>query len=239
MSSADPTPPQAPPGPASVMRRVAVVTLLCSAFFISLPEIDMAAARMLHTGGNGFLLRDSEIHRFVDEWLRPGLKDLVIVALALATISLASGGRLLRWKPRAIAFVVATYALGPGLLVNALLKNTVGRARPKHIEELGGDKLFSAAFAPADQCASNCAFVSGDVAFVAAGLAFVLLVSEARRRLAFALWLTLTALTGFYRMAVGAHFLSDVVLAALFCVLLTLAMHRLIMTGSTSPPARP
>ena len=225
--------PNSPPCPVSpalfgrpALQVVGAATLVVLAFFILFPEVDQAAAAYFHTGGTGFLLRDGALHRFVDEWIRPHLKDLVILILALACVSLASGGRILGWPPRAIAFVMLSYTIGPGLLVNGLLKTFIGRARPKHIMEFGGDKLFSAAFAQADQCASNCSFVSGDVAFAAATLTLALLLSKTRRRVAVLLSLILTAVTGYYRMAVGAHFLSDVVLAGLFCVLITLALHQ-------------
>jgi membrane-associated PAP2 superfamily phosphatase len=205
---------------------VTIATLVASAFFIGFPEVDLAVARYFHTGGNGFLLRDGVIHQFVDEWLRPHLKDLIIVILALAAVSLASRGRILRWRPRFIAFMALSYALGPGLLVNGLLKNFIGRARPKHLEALGGDKLFSAAYAPAEQCASNCSFVSGDVGFLASILGFALLLNGAKRLVAVFVCLGLTGITGHYRMAVGAHFLSDTILAALFCFVITLVLHR-------------
>ena len=205
---------------------IGAVTLVLLIFFIVFPETDQAAAAYFHTGGNGFLLRDGIAHRFVDEWIRPHIKALVILMLALACVSLGSGGRVLGWPPRAITFVVLSYAIGPGLLVNGLLKTFIGRARPKHIMEFGGDKLFSAALAPANQCASNCSFVSGDVAFAAGTLALALLLSGTRRRVAVLLSLILTAVTGYYRMAVGAHFLSDVVLAGLFCILIALALHQ-------------
>jgi lipid A 4'-phosphatase len=208
------------------LQGVGAVTLVIVVFFTVFPETDQVAAAYFHTGGNGFLLRDGMLHRFVDEWIRPHIKDLVILMLALACVSLGSGGRVLGWPPRAITFVVLSYAIGPGLLVNGLLKTFIGRARPKHIMEFGGDKFFSAAFAPANQCASNCSFVSGDVAFAAGTLTFALLLSGTRRRVAVLLSLILTAVTGYYRMAVGAHFLSDVVLAGLFCILIALALHQ-------------
>jgi lipid A 4'-phosphatase len=219
------------------MRTVAPVMLVLSAFFVAYPAADLAVAAYFHTGGNGFMLRDSELHVFVDDWLRPRLKELVIIALALSCISLASGGWILKWPPRAIAFVALSFAIGPGLVVNGLLKTFIGRARPKHIEALGGDKLFSAAFAPAEQCASNCSFVSGDVAFIAAGLSLALLLNGPKRLVAIVACLVLTALTGFYRMAVGAHFLSDVILAAVICFMVTLALHQLLFFRQGTEPS--
>ena len=219
-------------------RTVAPITLAISVLFIAFPQIDFVVAQYFHTEGNGFLLRDGMTHRFVDAWIRPYIKYLVIAAVALACVSLASRGRLLSWRPRAIAFIFLGFALGPGLLVNVMLKNFIGRARPKHIDALGGDKLFSPAFAPAEQCASNCSFVSGDVAFIAATLGFALLLEGNRRRFAMLLCVGLTGLTGYYRMAVGAHFLSDVTLAALFCFILTLALHQLLFFQQGDAPTR-
>lgn len=209
-------------------RTIAPLTLVVAVLFITFPQIDFAVAQAFHTGGNGFLLRDGTVHKFVDTFVRPYVKDLVIIMLVLAGISLLARGKFLKWHPRAIFFMILTYALGPGLLVNGVLKSYIGRARPKHIEALGGDKLFSPAFVQAEQCASNCSFVSGDVAFVAATLGFALLLEGPKRLFAIGVCLAATALTGYYRMAVGAHFLSDVLLAALFCFIITLAMHQVI-----------
>jgi lipid A 4'-phosphatase len=220
------------------IRTVAPIMLALSVLFVAYPEVDMTVARYFHTGGNDFLLRDGVVHHFVDDWVRPQLKYLVILVLALACVSLATGGRILRWRRRAIAFMALSYAIGPGLLVNGWLKNYIGRARPKQIEAFGGDNIFSAAFEPAEQCASNCSFVSGDVAFIAATLGFALLLNGTKRRMATLLCIGLTGLTGYYRMAVGAHFFSDVTLAALFCFIITLALHQLLFFHEDARPTQ-
>tara|TARA_B100001123_G_scaffold395407_1_gene476956 strand:+ start:472 stop:1164 length:693 start_codon:yes stop_codon:yes gene_type:complete len=223
----------------SLIGSIAAATLFASIFFFILPEIDLATAKLFYTEDNGFIWRNTELHRIVDTWFRPSLNQLVVVAMALAATSLASGGRLLGWKPRLIAFVALSFALGPGLLVNGLLKNMIGRARPKQIEGLGGDKIFSAAFELAEQCETNCAFVSGDVAFVATTLSLVLLLPISRQPTALSFWFALTVVTGLYRMATGAHFLSDVVLAVLFSTLLTLALYRLCLVSPNQQQTAP
>ena len=43
---------------------------------------------------------------------------------------------------RAAVFLILSYALGPGLLVNVALKDNWGRPRPGHITQFGGDKHF-------------------------------------------------------------------------------------------------
>lgn len=106
--------------------------------------------------------------------------------LALPVILGALGLGLWSWRlrrpvlgidPRRAAFVVLALALGPGLVVNAVLKEHVGRARPAQLETFGGEASFSPAWTLSDQCAENCSFVSGDVAAAAAMLAPALLVA--------------------------------------------------------------
>ena len=210
---------------------LAAATALLSVLFVAVPEIDIAASSLVHADARGFLLRDTAVHRAVDGLLRPLFKVLMAVAVILAAVSLVTRGRFPSWRPRHVAYVALVFALGPGLLVNGVLKGWIGRARPKHIGEFGGERIFTPAWMPADQCVQNCAFVSGDVAFAAAFLAPVLLVAPAHRRTGLAAVAIATMLTGFYRMATGAHFLSDVVLAALATWVLALLVHGLLYTG--------
>src|SRR5262245_23391081 len=43
---------------------------------------------------------------------------------------------------RAVVFLIATLALGPGVLVNIALKENWGRPRPGHLTQFGGDQHF-------------------------------------------------------------------------------------------------
>src|SRR5262249_33116625 len=64
---------------------------------------------------------------------------------------------------RAIIFLIATLALGPGLLVNVILKDHWGRPRPIDVTQFGGRQHFVAWWDPRGNCPANCSFVSGDV----------------------------------------------------------------------------
>lgn len=107
-------------------------------------------------------------------------------------------------------FIVLAVALGPGLLVNAVFKDTWGRPRPRQVMALGGDYpyvpplLRSATPGKSFPC-GHCS-----VAFLY-GLGWWIL---RRRRpvlagLSLASGLALGLLLGVGRMAAGAHFLSD------------------------------
>ena len=128
-----------------------IVTIGCSILFIALPEIDLLFASLFFEGENNFLLRNSPIHSFMDAWVRPSIKYLVIILAALTSLSILSNGQYIGWSIRNIIFIALTFSLGPGLIVNGLLKESIGRARPKNIIEFGGDKIFSPAYFPSDQ----------------------------------------------------------------------------------------
>ena len=71
--------------------------------------------------------------------------------------------------------------LGPGLVVNGILKEHWGRARPRDVTQFGGDRRFTPALVIADQCERNCSFSAGhpSAGFALAALAYA---SISRRR---------------------------------------------------------
>jgi membrane-associated phospholipid phosphatase len=118
---------------------------------------------------------------------------------------------------KAVLFLAVSIALGPGLLVNTVLKDHWGRARPVQIEAFGGARQFTPAPLPATQCQRNCSFVCGDAALGFSLVAFAFLIPPGRvRRRCVAAALGFGALVGLARIAQGGHFLSDVVFAGIF-----------------------
>lgn len=228
----------AAPKPGGGARRDAPgVALICLAgmaatvVFVSWPEIDLEAARLFV----------DESHRFfLERHPLPRLFNTLIDALAVVLIVSGLGGMaytglgrrtLAGHGPRAYAFVVASVAIGPGLIANALFKNEWGRARPRQIIEFGGTADFTPALAFADQCARNCSFVAGDASLAFATLAVALLAPAATR----VRWVTVAVLfgafIGFIRIIQGAHFLSDVVFAGIFVSLTVVLLKGMILEG--------
>ena len=218
------------------LKLVLFTTIFCSLLFITLPEIDLLFTGLFFEGENNFLLRNSSIHNFMDAWVRPSIKYLVMILAALTALSILSNGQYIGWSIRNIVFIVSTFSLGPGLIVNGLLKEFIGRARPKNIVEFGGDKIFSSAYFPSDQCAHNCSFVSGDVAFAFATIAFPLLlsgmkkkVSGMKKKVGILISIVFGMSIAFYRLGTGAHFFSDTVLAGLLSVITALFCYIIII----------
>lgn len=138
----------------------------------------------------------------------------IVVAAALAR-DFAAG---LRWTEATVRFKAAALgalALGPGLLVNVILKDHWGRPRPYSTDLFGGTLPFVPAGRLTDYCHANCSFVSGEASSIFWLLCLVPLVPP-RLRLRAGIALSALAVLGSgLRVAFGGHYLSDVVLGGL------------------------
>jgi lipid A 4'-phosphatase len=185
------------------------------------PAIDLWTSGLFYRPGAGFYLA---------QWppftaIRAAMPYFVgLLALASAALICVPGRR------RAGIFLLLALTLGPGLVVNSLFKDHWGRARPAQVVEFGGDKRFTPAFVPSDQCRTNCSFPAGDpaVGFFLVAAALLLPGRQARRN-ATAAALALGALLGLVRIAQGGHFLSDVVASGLLVFAVSWALYRLII----------
>ena len=118
------------------------------------------------------------------------------------------------WRKEAV-FILLLLALGPGLLINVLLKEEFGRARPREIVEFGGSQQFTPFWQPG-KAGTNSSFPSGHAAIAFAALAPWFVLREKQRRAAvlfLILGLLFGACVGIARMLQGAHFFSDILWA--------------------------
>jgi lipid A 4'-phosphatase len=213
-----------------VLWRLLVATALVHLVFAIWPGVDIAVSRAFLQTDGSFLLANSA---FGEDIRMPIWLASVAVAVAGAVMLCASllRGRNAQSSWRLWAFVTALYVCGTGLLVNVLLKQNWGRARPVTIQEFGGDRLFTPPFEIAGQCSSNCSFVSGEAASAAA-MAIVIAVCFGRalpkpwRGMVYGLVAAVYALAAGMRVAAGRHFLSDVVFAGLFMLILARLFYR-------------
>ncbi|MFZ3360917.1 MAG: phosphatase PAP2 family protein [Xanthobacteraceae bacterium] len=150
---------------------------------------------------------------------------IIITLLALPAF-LAVIGKLI-WprrrmliEARAALFLIATLALGPGLLTNVVLKDHWGRPRPIDVHEFYGDFRFVPWWDPRGQCPNNCSFVAGEPAGAFWTLAPAALVGPELQPLAYTAALAFGVGVGVLRIAAGGHFFSDVVFAGVFTYLL-------------------
>jgi membrane-associated PAP2 superfamily phosphatase len=135
---------------------------------------------------------------------------------------------------RAALFLIATLAIGPGLVTNLILKDHWGRARPIDVQQFGGTEHFTPWWDPNGDCPTNCSFIAGEPSGAFWTLAPAALAPPELRALAYGAALVFGAAVGVLRIAAGAHFFSDVVFAGVFMFLIVWLGHGLIYRWSAT-----
>lgn len=128
------------------------------------------------------------------------------------------------FERQVLRYAAAFWALivGNMLLVETLLKHNWGRPRPyhQHIElERFADYVFMPVGDWRGACTSNCSFASGEAYALFWMVCATAVLPERWRRPAFWIALPVAAFGALLRVAFGAHYLSDVTVAALLAVL--------------------
>ena len=215
-----------------------VALIAGSLIFYAFPAIDLSTAGLFYDGQT-FPIAASRPVEALRELLYITEDAGFLLTLVLAFLA-ARQGTVLNLRCRDWLYQASIFVLGPGLIVNRILKTFWGRARPYQIEAFGGTKTFSSAWVISDQCATNCSFTSGEMAgatALAICLCLVLRANSTRmtpfaRRIGLALILAIPLLTAWQRMGAGRHFLSDVVISALIVMLLAALLNRAFYRGA-------
>lgn len=151
---------------------------------------------------------------------------LGVAALAVLLASFRDS-RLRHWRPRAWLLLL-TLVLGPGLLVNVILKEEIARPRPRQVAGLGGALAYSP---PWRQGSEGHSFPCGHCSAAFAPLVLWWLV---RTRWAWAVLaggVAFGGMAGVGRMAAGGHFASDVLWSGLTVYLVGWGVWYLVFKG--------
>ncbi len=150
-----------------------------------------------------------------------GIISLILLALSLAW------ARVRSWR-RICGYFLVAGIVGPGLIVNSLLKEHWGRPRPVQVVEFGGEETFLLVGVPGSSPVAR-SFPSGhaSIAFFAMAPFFPLLTRRRREAWFFlGLGLVWGAVVGVGRVAQGGHWVSDVVWAGAIVYLTCFATAR-------------
>jgi lipid A 4'-phosphatase len=216
------------------------------AVYLIWPRLDLAiSAVFFDAAGQRFPLNGQRLAEAIRLAIW-NISALVLIGAAVALLASLALRRPIAGLPaRAWGFVVALYALGPGLVVEEGLKNHWGRARPDAVAEFGGTAQFTPPWLPTEQCLKNCAFVSGEAAGgMALALSLLLILLWWRGRVTPALWRVLAGLAiclplvvSAQRLVAGRHFLSDILFAFLLVALVAALLVRYLRPLPPAPPA--
>jgi lipid A 4'-phosphatase len=199
-------------------------------FFAAFPKTDITVS-VLFGDANGFPLSSSpflngfrSVMFMLTDW---------VMALALLMLVLGLLPSILRiFTARFLSFAVTSYIVGPGLIVNGILKTYSGRVRPRNIDIFGGNDAFSPVFDFAGQCQSNCSFVSGEASALATVatillIAFVPRLPQSNRIIVQIAILSVAVSGSLLRVAFGAHFLSDVIFAWFISIAVVAGLYKI------------
>lgn len=188
-----------------------------------LTDLDFQVANLFYHPGHAvddWPFRHFGIIRFLYDYAFP----FTVVSGLVALIVYIAGhfhSFTRRFRRRAL-FVLLVIALGPGVVVNLVVKDHWGRPRPVHIQQFGGEYSYvpPAKFGHTPDKSFVCGHCSVGYAF------FVLyFLSQNHKVLYFLLTLSLAWMMGFTRMTAGGHFLSDVLWSGYLVFLVAYALY--------------
>ncbi len=208
-----------------------LVFILLAIVLVAVPQIDLWVSGLFYTAQDGFFLDKNPLVQF--SYIVFKYLPMVVIPLLLLGITLSYFANRFQGQKKPLIYLFVLLLLGPGLLVHTVFKDNWDRARPRHIEYFGGDKVFTPPFVISDQCEKNCSFVSGHAAM---GFFFMALAFAYRKRRL--LWAGIIAggLVGLGRIVQGGHFFSDIIFAGFF-VYFSCRLIAIPFFGSSYLPA--
>jgi lipid A 4'-phosphatase len=198
--------------------------LLASLVFIAYPQLDLWVSHLFYAGHGSFPVNDQWLVKAIYHGTPWAGRALFACSIFLLLLAVLMPSKVSRRNWRRASAIVAVIVLGIGLLVHTVLKDGMGRPRPRDVQTFAGPAAFVPVFVPSQFCQTNCSFVSGHAAV---GFALMSIgMFGIRRKRQFWLFTGMLAggLIGLARIAQGGHFLSDIV----FSLIAIWSSHLLI-----------
>ena len=217
------------------MNRIGLLTTLAIAALAGLvfaidPSLDTRISRaFIDMGAIRFGLRIDPLVMLARDFGKSCIVAVVASAVLGLVIKLAMPRVRLWMSARAMTFLLVTFLLGPGILVNAVMKEHWSRSRPLDVVELGGTEKFIPWWNPRGECPSNCSFVSGDAAAAFWTVSLAAVAPPQWQAVAYGGALAFGVAASVLRVVVGAHFVSDVAFSGALMFLLVWLMHGVMI----------
>jgi len=218
---------------------ITMVLLLLTWIIIEL-DLDRRIAAHFYDASEGWFLADKQPWRWLYQYgTIPGLL-LSLTALCGWFWSLASPR--IKYLHRYFLIIVLTAILGPGVLVNGILKNYWSRPRPRQVEEFGGQWNYRHPHQPGIPGKGK-SFPCGHCTM---GFLFcsLLVFRKHKTWIAYSggtLGVLLGGLLSAARILQGAHFLSDTLWSMGILLMLPIALYFMVfkLPLIQEEPARP
>ena len=214
----------------------AIMTVGMSGLALVYPHLDLDVAGKFYTPDQGFPVAKDTVALLTRSLGRiiPGIAIAAVAVLAI--IRLIAQAPLTYVKDRTLVFLALCFSVAPGLIVNVLFKGYLGRPRPIATQDFGGPLPFTPPWAWWGGCQANCSFVSGE-ASTAMMLMALVFVAPVRFRMAILIAVLIwTFNICLNRVAFGAHYLSDVVIACGLALACIAVFKVLVLDRPETPP---
>lgn len=208
--------------------------IVLGVFSYNFSSIDIIITNLFYNE-NGFYLAGNTFGLIIYEGAYYITVFVIILLLVMLVLNITKQINPFDLNRKAIIFLITVLTLAPGVVVNGILKEHVGRPRPAHIETYGGDMKFQAPFAISSQCESNCSFVSGHASFAFTFMVLGLFFRGNKRKAVLSATFLFGALVGFVRIFQGRHFFTDVVFAFFFTWLVITLVYKFFYPNDELP----
>jgi lipid A 4'-phosphatase len=201
-----------------------LIAILITAI-LSLTNADMAIEKRLYSPDAGWFIGQDNPWYFLYHYGNIPAFLLAIAGLLAFVFSFLSG-KFFPYRKIGLFFVIFMI-LGPGLVINTVLKDHWGRPRPADIVDFGGKEAYCNIW-DEGQSGQGKSFPSGhaSVGFFLFSPFFILRKTSRKWASIFlCLGIIYGALMGFGRMVQGGHFLTDVLWSGAFTYLTGLSLY--------------
>lgn len=203
-----------------------LLILAIGTLLFRLTNLDLNLQSLYYSTISGWAFNNSPLAMFIYHYSNIPALILSIGALVGYVFSY-SKERLLPYR-KIFIFLVLAMVLGPGILVNSILKDNWGRPRPRELVQFGGEHAYEAPLT-IDPTSPGKSFPCGHATMGFYFFALALVLRKHKRKLAN---LTLLAailwgsVIGWIRMGQGGHFASDVLWAGTLVYLSSYLLYR-------------
>lgn len=209
-----------------IYKNILVFTIL-TIFFTYDPNFDIIISNFFYIFEEGFFWKHSYVAQGLSIIVPIGFKLLIVACILNLIYILIKTKNIKQVFLSGAFFILISASIGPGLIVNLVLRENFGRAMPIELKTFNGDKEFTRAFVISDQSQDNCSFSSDHAAM---GFFFIIisyLFNGIRAEKAYKIILMFAILVGFCRVALGSSFASDVTTSAMIILSLNHIIYLL------------
>lgn len=207
---------------------IPVFLLLLTVIVFRDTGLDQTVQSRFYSADGTWFLKDFPLFKLVYHY--GNLPALLIAIGGLILFGLSfQAFRWAKWR-KVGAFLALVMLLGPGLIINTVLKDNWGRPRPRNVTEFGGSHAYEKVLS-VDPASPGKSFPCGH-----ASMGFYLFIPWFLLRKKHQGWAALSLLTGILyglligvaRIAQGGHWLSDVLIAGILVYLTGTALFYLL-----------